>query len=70
MLKALQRHWPEELPRYARLYPKTYLQRDDGRATLQLVGRLRSKHAISDRRPVRDLPAPPPRPQQLAIAFG
>jgi DNA repair photolyase len=69
-LEVLQRHWPEELPRYERLYSRTYLQREDGEATLKLVGRFRSEHAISDRRPDRDLPQPSPRPQQLAIAFG
>ena len=69
-LEVLGRHWPEQVSRYEQLYPKTYLQREDGAATIQLVGRLRAQHAISDRRPDRDLPAPPPRPQQLAIAFG
>lgn len=69
-LAVLGRHWPEQLPRYERLYPRTYLQGEDGEPTLKLVGRLRARHAISDRRPDRGLPAPRPRPQQLAMAFG
>jgi DNA repair photolyase len=69
-LGVLERHWPEELPRYRRLYGKTHLERGAAEDTIQLVGRLRSRHAISDRRPDRDLPPPAPRPQQLAIAFG
>jgi DNA repair photolyase len=69
-LDVLGHHWPEELPRYQRLYSKTYLQREDGDATLKAVSRLRAQHAISDRRPDRAVPAPRPRPEQLAIAFG
>ena len=69
-LEVLRRHWPEQLPRYEQLYPKTYLAHEQGEPTIKLVGRLRAQHAISDRRPDRQLPPPKPRPEQLAIAFG
>ncbi|HEX6488635.1 MAG TPA: radical SAM protein [Candidatus Dormibacteraeota bacterium] len=70
-LEVLGRHWPDQLPRYEQLYrARPYLGKEHTEPTLQVVSAFRVRHAISDRRPDRDLPPSAPEPQQLAIAFG
>jgi DNA repair photolyase len=67
-LDALARDWPEELERYERLYAeRAYLPRSQVEPVRALVGDLRRKHGIGDRRRVRL--APEPRAEQLALAL-
>ncbi len=65
-LEHLARDWPELLPRYQRLYRGTYLRQADAEPIRALVGRLRERHGIADRR--REPLAPPPEPEQLSLA--
>ncbi|MFN2467513.1 MAG: radical SAM protein [Gaiellaceae bacterium] len=65
-LEALARDWPEELERYERLYGRrAYLPRPESEPVRKLVGDLRRRHGIADR---REAPlAPPAEPRQLAL---
>jgi DNA repair photolyase len=65
-LAALERDWPELLPRYEELYGRrAYANADGIRAEVRELAR---KHGVRDRRPVR--PAPPPPPEQLSLAVS
>jgi DNA repair photolyase len=67
-LESLAREWPELVPEYERLYAKrAYLGKEEAQPVRDLVGELRRKHAVRDRRtsPL----APPPEPEQLRIAL-
>ncbi|MDX6513567.1 MAG: hypothetical protein QOE36_3071, partial [Gaiellaceae bacterium] len=58
----------ELVPEYERLYAKrAYLGKEEAQPVRDLVGELRRKHAVRDRRtsPL----APPPEPEQLRIAL-
>jgi DNA repair photolyase len=67
-LAALGRDWPEEIERYERLYRgRAYLHAKDTEAVRTLVGELRRRHGIRDRRRVRL--EPEPEPEQLALAI-
>ena len=64
----LERHWPEERARYARLYAASpYLRRQDTEQVLAEVARLRQNTGVADRRLVRL--EPPPEPVQLDLAI-
>lgn len=65
-MSVLNKHWPELVPRYERAYrQRVYLPPSFGEATMQEVKRLRSQHAVSDRR--RVILKPPPQPEQLSL---
>jgi DNA repair photolyase len=66
-LEALASDWPEELQRYERLYAsRAYLPTSEAEPVRALVGELRKRHGIRDRRRVR---AEPPAPaEQLTLA--
>jgi DNA repair photolyase len=67
-LENLARDWPEELPRYERLYAngRSYLPRTETEPVRREVARLARDHEIADRRHVRF--EPPRAPEQLALA--
>jgi DNA repair photolyase len=66
-LAALERDWPELLPRYEELYRRSgYLAKADSEPTRELVRGLVREHRIGDRRRVRL--EPPPEPEQLQLA--
>jgi DNA repair photolyase len=66
-LDALERDWPELLPRYEQLYGRrSYLQRSDSEPARASVRELTRAHGIRDRRRVKL--APPPEPEQLRLA--
>jgi DNA repair photolyase len=67
-LGCLARDWPEELPRYERLYAdRAYLGGQETAGVRSEVERLRRLHGVADRRP---LPVEPePEPEQLALAL-
>jgi DNA repair photolyase len=67
-LENLARDWPEELPRYERLYAggRAYLPKAETEPMLVTVSRLKREHGVRDRRPLRL--HPPPEPEQLALA--
>jgi DNA repair photolyase len=66
-LDALERDWPELLPRYERLYHRSaYLPRRDTEPVRERVRRLARVHGVRDRRRVRLEPAP--EAEQLQIA--
>jgi DNA repair photolyase len=66
-LEQLARDWPELLPEYERLYAgRAYLPAAETEPVRALVGELRRRHGIADRRTVRL--EPPPDPEQLALA--
>jgi DNA repair photolyase len=66
-LAALERDWPELLPRYEELYRSSgYLKKADAEPTRELVRDLVREHRIGDRRRVRL--EPPPEPEQLQLA--
>jgi DNA repair photolyase len=66
-LAALERDWPELLPRYEELYAKrAYLKKEDSEPTRAQVRELVRVHGVRDRRRVRL--APPPDPEQLQLA--
>jgi len=68
-LEQLARDWPEELARYEELYRgRAYLPAAETADVRALVGDLKRRHGIGDRRPVRPLADPPRRPEQLALA--
>ena len=66
-LTALERDWPELLPKYERLYRRgAYLQRDATEPVRERVRALARSHGIRDRRRIRLDPAP--QAEQLRIA--
>ncbi len=66
-LGALERDWPELLPRYEQLYRRgAYLPRTETDPVRQQVRELARSHGVRDRRRVRL--APPPSAEQLEIA--
>jgi DNA repair photolyase len=66
-LAALERDWPELLPRYERLYRRgAYLKRDETEPVRERVRTLARSHGVSDRRRLRLEPAPTA--EQLRIA--
>jgi DNA repair photolyase len=67
-LENLALDWPEELPRYERLYANgsSYLPRTETEPVRREVARLARDHEIADRRHVRF--EPPRSPEQLALA--
>jgi DNA repair photolyase len=70
-LEVLAKHWPEQLPRYGRLYrSRTYLDRAETAPTLKVVSDLRTRHAIADRREPRPQPRPPAPAAQLSLALS
>jgi DNA repair photolyase len=65
-LAALERDWPELLPRYEELYRGSgYLKKADSEPTREAVRELVRAHGIRDRRRVRL--HPPPEPEQLQL---
>jgi DNA repair photolyase len=67
-LSVLSRHWPEELPRYEKLYAqRAYLPPRETAPITEQVAALRTAHGVRDRRQVRL--APPPEPDQLDLAI-
>jgi DNA repair photolyase len=67
-LEALASDWPEELDRYRRLYAsRAYLPKADVEPVRRIVGELRKRHGIRDRR--RRRIEPPPAAEQLALAL-
>jgi DNA repair photolyase len=65
-LAALERDWPELLPRYKELYRRSgYLAKADSEPTREAVRELVRAHGIRDRRRVRL--RPPPEPEQLQL---
>jgi DNA repair photolyase len=65
-LTALERDWPELLPRYEELYRRSgYLAKADSEPTREAVRELVRAHRIRDRRRVRL--QPPPEPEQLQL---
>jgi DNA repair photolyase len=66
-LESLARDWPEELDRYERLYEsRAYLGGDHTKPVRSRVAELAREIGIADRRAVKL--APPPEPEQLALA--
>ena len=67
-LENLARDWPEELPRYERLYAngRAYLPKAETEPVRSEVARLAREHGVRDRRGVRL--EPPAQPEQLALA--
>ncbi|HEY2371054.1 MAG TPA: radical SAM protein [Gaiellaceae bacterium] len=67
-LAALERDWPELLPRYEELYRRSgYLAKADSEPTRETVRELVRAHGIRDRRRLRL--EPPPDPEQLQLAL-
>jgi DNA repair photolyase len=65
-LEALARDWPEELERYEYLYDRrAYLKNEQTRPVKDLVGELKERYRIADRRRIRLEPGP--REEQLAL---
>jgi DNA repair photolyase len=66
-LESLAREWPELVPEYERLYARSaYLGKDEAGPVRELVGELRRKHGVRDRRAAPLVP--PPEPEQLSFA--
>src|SRR4051794_6049711 len=66
-LEALARDFPEEVPRYERLYREVaYLPKTETAAVRAKVAELKREHGIADRRRIRL--EPPPEPEQLELA--
>jgi DNA repair photolyase len=66
-LAALERDWPELLPRYAELYGRrAYLPADETKPIKAEVRALARKHDVRDRRRIKL--EPPPDPEQLQLA--
>jgi DNA repair photolyase len=67
-LRALERDWPELLPRYEELYArKAYLGADETKPVKERVRELARAHGVRDRRRVRHVPPPDPEQLQLAV---
>src|SRR5919108_259203 len=64
-LESLARHWPEQLPRYERLYTRPYLTAAETEPIKKRVAALRARLGIADRRRVKL--EPPPAPEQLSL---
>jgi DNA repair photolyase len=64
-LESLARHWPEQLPRYERLYTGAYLPPSETEPIKRRVAALRAQIGIADRREVKL--EPPPTPEQLSL---
>jgi DNA repair photolyase len=65
-LECLEKHWPELLPGYLADYQRSaYLPAEKTAPVHKLVGTLREKHGIADRRRLRL--TPPPAPEQLSL---
>jgi DNA repair photolyase len=64
-LESLARHWPQLLPRYARLYTGAYLPPSETEPIKKRVAALRAQVGIADRRAVKL--EPPPAPEQLSL---
>jgi DNA repair photolyase len=68
-LEQLARDWPEQLPRYERLYEgRAYLPKDKVKPIRDQVAALAREYGIRDRRPARREPEPPRIEEQLALA--
>jgi DNA repair photolyase len=66
-LTALERDWPELLPKYERLYSRgAYLPRGETDPVRERVRRLARSHGVRDRRRIRLEPTP--EAEQLQIA--
>jgi len=67
-LAALERDWPELLPKYERLYRSgAYLPRRETDPVRERVRALARSHGVRDRRPLRLQPAPEAEQLQIAI---
>ena len=66
-LESLARHWPEQLPRYERLYATSYLPPRETGPIKKQVAEIRAKLGIGDRRRVKL--EPPPEPTQMPLAM-
>jgi DNA repair photolyase len=65
-MSVLARHWPELVPRYEQAYrARAYLPPAFAESTVKAVTRLRTVHAVSDRRQV--ILKPPPESEQLSL---
>jgi DNA repair photolyase len=65
-MTVLQRHWPELVPQYERMYrDRAYLPAVLTGPSMREVARLRELHQVRDRRPIRLQPPPPPK--QLSL---
>ncbi|TMF00118.1 MAG: hypothetical protein E6I39_06525 [Chloroflexi bacterium] len=65
-MTVLQRHWPELVPRYERMYrDRPYLPSALTEPSMREVARLREIHEVRDRRHIRLQPPPPPK--QLSL---
>jgi DNA repair photolyase len=65
-MTVLQRHWPELVPQYERMYrDRAYLPAVLTGPSMREVARLRELHQVSYRRPIRLQPPPPPK--QLSL---
>jgi len=66
-MSALERDWPELLPRYEELYARrAYLRAETTNPVLEQVRELARAHGVRDRRRVRL--EPPPEAEQLSLA--
>jgi DNA repair photolyase len=66
-LAALERDWPELLPRYEELYARrAYLPAEETKPVKEQVRELARRHGVRDRRRVKL--EPPADPQQLQLA--
>jgi DNA repair photolyase len=68
-LENLARDWPEELPRYERLYAngRSYLKKEETQPVRSEVARLAREHRVRDRRRLKL--EPPLEPEQLALTL-
>ena len=66
-LESLARYWPEQLPRYERLYTTAYLPPSETEPIKKRVAALRARVGIADRRRVKL--EPPPAPEQLPLVL-
>jgi DNA repair photolyase len=69
-LEALSHDWPEQLPRYERLYAngRAYLPATDVKPVRERAAALAREHGVRDRRRVRPESEPPVIAEQLALA--
>jgi DNA repair photolyase len=70
-MRALERHWPEQVPAYQRLYAaRAYLPKERTEPLQRRIGELRRRHEIADRRSPRPaLITPPPQPSQQQLTL-
>jgi DNA repair photolyase len=69
-LESLARHWPEQLPRYERLYTRPYLTAAETEPIKKRVAALRARLGIADRRRVKLEPPPEPEPEPQRVAVS